>query len=133
MKSEKTISGGIRSIKRHYWGNILFLILLFLAILFHVIPLFGEGKPVSVTLERYAIMIPIIIIPLSLKYFANQVKRAPRPMGPAEAVGFYKKKLLLTTIYLKRGHALFGSAFWLFSKHELFLVHGGDAYRFLVL
>ena len=95
MKSEKTISGGIRSIKRHYWGNILFLILLFLAILFHVIPLFGEGKPVSVTLERYAIMIPIIIIPLSLKYFANQVKRAPRPMGPAEAVGFYKKNSYL--------------------------------------
>src|SRR5690554_4137018 len=120
MKSEKIISEGIRSIKRHYWGNILFLILFFLAVLFQVIPLFGEGQPVSVTLERYAIMIPIIIIPLSLKYFANQIKRAPRPMGPVEGTGFYKKysyirlyTLSVTTLSLE---VLFG-----FSRNMNFL------------
>lgn len=91
MRSENKIFETIRLLKRHYWGNILFLALLLLITLFDIISLFGDKQQVSVTLERYAIMVPIIAIPLLLKYFANRVKKAARPVEIAAAIEIYKK------------------------------------------
>lgn len=91
MRSENKIFETIRLLKRHYRGNILFLVLLLLITLFDIIPLFGDNQQVSVTLERYAIMIPIIAIPLLLKYFANRIKKTARPVEIAAAIEIYKK------------------------------------------
>ncbi len=91
MRSENKISETIRLLKRHYWGNILFLALFFLLIVLGVISLFGDEQQVSVTLERYAIMVPIIAIPLLLKHFAHRIKKVARPVEIATAIEIYKK------------------------------------------
>lgn len=91
MKKENDkIAQATRRLKKHYRGNILFLALFFLLVLFRLLPFFGVGQPVSVTLERYAIMIPIIAIPLSLKYFASRLKGISRPAEAATAIKIYK-------------------------------------------
>ena len=91
MKNENDkIAQAIRHLKKHYRGNILFLALFFLLVLFRLLPFFGMEQPVSVTLERYAIMIPIIAIPLSLKYFANRLKGVTRPAEATTAIKVYK-------------------------------------------
>lgn len=88
-KNDK-IAQATRHLKKHYRGNILFLALFFLLVLFRLLPFFGMEQPVSVTLERYAIMIPIIAIPLSLKYFANRLKGVTRPAEATTAIKVYK-------------------------------------------
>lgn len=112
MRSENKISATIGLLKRHYWGNILFLALFFLLVVWDVISLFGEVQQVGVTFERYAIMVPIIAIPLLLKYFANRIKKAPRPMEIAAAIEIYKKASYLrlyTLSTITLGHIiLFG-------------------------
>jgi len=91
MKNENDkIAQAIRHLKKHYRGNILFLAFFFLLVLFRLLPFFEVEQPVSVTLERYAIMIPIIAIPLSLKYFASRLKGIPRPAEAATAIKVYK-------------------------------------------
>ena len=88
-KNDK-IAQATRHLKKHYRGNLLFLALFFLLVLFQLLPFFGVGQSVSVTLERYAIMIPIIAIPLSLKYFAYRLKGVTRPAEAATAIKVYK-------------------------------------------
>ncbi len=91
MKNENDkIAQATRHLKKHYRGNILFLALFFLLVLFRLLPFFGVEQPVSVTLERYAIMIPIIAIPLSLKYFASRLKGISHPAEAATAIKVYK-------------------------------------------
>ncbi|MBK5196166.1 MAG: hypothetical protein JJE08_09110 [Proteiniphilum sp.] len=77
-------------LKGHYYVNIISLALLFLLILFRVIPLFRESDIIGVTMERYAIMISIIAIPLALKYFAHRLKKIPRPAETYITVRKYK-------------------------------------------
>ena len=88
-KNDK-IAQATRHLKKHYGGNIFFLALFFLLVLFRLLPFFGVEQPVSITLERYAIMIPIIAIPLSLKYFASRLKGISRPAEAAIAIKAYK-------------------------------------------
>lgn len=77
-------------LKRHYYGHLIFLTLLFLVVLFRFLPLLPDTPWVSVTLERYAIMLSIIAIPLSLKHFANRLKRLPHPLDTDVAVRKYE-------------------------------------------
>lgn len=89
------IPNTIQSLTKHYWGNIVPLALLLILILFGVIPAPADAPTVSVTLERYAIMIPIIVIPLALRHFARQIKKASRPLEATAATGLYKRASLL--------------------------------------
>ncbi len=81
----------IRLLKRHYWGNIFLLLLLFLPVTLGVLPFFDGSKTVSLTVEMYDIMIVVITIPLSLKYFGDKVKKAVRPMEVETAIRVYKR------------------------------------------
>lgn len=89
-KNDK-ITQAIHLLQRHYWGNIFFLALSFLLVLFGLLTFFDVEQPVSVTLERYAIMVPIIAIPFSLKYFAHRVKKTMHPIEVVTATELYKK------------------------------------------
>lgn len=80
----------IRLLKKHYYGSIILLVAVFLLVLFKVIPLFMGEQAINVTAERYAIMLTIIAIPVSLKYFADRLKKLPRPLETATAAGKYK-------------------------------------------
>ncbi len=90
MSSDEKMNTAIAWLKRHYYGHLIFLTLLFLLILFRFLPLLPETPWVSVTLERYAIILSIIAIPLSLKHFADRLKRLPRPMDTNVAVKKYE-------------------------------------------
>jgi hypothetical protein len=85
-KTNKTIE----LLKWHYYGNIVTLAVVFLPILSEVIPFFTDGQEsVNITLERYAIIISIITIPVSLKFFAHRLKKLPRPLEMATAAEKY--------------------------------------------
>lgn len=91
MKSEEHIPRAIRSLKKHYWINILFLALLLVLIVFNVLPFFSKDHPVSVVLERYAVLLPIIAIPLALRQFAQRVKKASKHLAITPAVKLYRR------------------------------------------
>lgn len=95
MKHGSTMDKAIRLLKRHYYGNITLLAVLFLLILFRVVPLFMDGQAVNVTAERYAIMVSIIAIPVSLKFFAHRLKKLPRPLETLTATEKYKNASFL--------------------------------------
>jgi hypothetical protein len=90
MKTIDKTDKAIGLLKWHYYGNIVMLAVVFLPVLSRVIPFFtDEQVSVSVTMERYAIMISIIAIPVSLKFFAHRLKKLPRPLETATAVKKY--------------------------------------------
>jgi len=88
---EKKMDETIRLLKRHYWGNILLLLTLFLLVTLGIFPLLDRSKIVNLTVEMYDIVIVIITIPLSLKYFSDKVKKAARPMEVEDAIRVYKR------------------------------------------
>lgn len=90
MNHTELIHKAVKLLKQHYYGNIIVLALLFLLILFGVIPLQIDGLLVNVTAERYAIMLTVLAIPFSLKYFAYRLKKLPRPMTVTPAIDKYK-------------------------------------------
>ncbi len=95
MKDRNTMDKTIALLKRHYYANIILMAAAFLLILFRIIPLFTDGQSVGVTMERYAIMITIIAIPVSLKLFAYRLKKITRPLEIPTAVEVYKKASFL--------------------------------------
>ncbi len=74
---ENNIDTVISLLRKHYWTNIILLAALFLLTLFRVVSLFQTVNPVSVTIERYSIVISIIAIPAALKLFAYILKKIP--------------------------------------------------------
>lgn len=82
-------------LKRHYYGNIMVLAALFLCILFQIIPASRDHSGIGVTLERYAILISIITIPLALRHFAERLRKAKKPMEEVQALSRYKNSSLL--------------------------------------
>ncbi|RNC66917.1 hypothetical protein [Proteiniphilum sp. X52] len=90
MKNVNTMEKTIRLLKGHYYGNIILLATIFLLAISSLIPFFANGEVISVTTERYAIMISIIAIPSSLKFFAHQLKKMPRPAETKRATEKYK-------------------------------------------
>lgn len=82
-------------LKGHYYGNIILLAVIFLLAIFSVIPLLTAEQVINITIERYAIMITIILIPVSLKFFAHQLKKIPRPSEVVIATEKYKKASFL--------------------------------------
>ena len=95
MKNGATMDKAIKLLKGHYYGNIILLAVVFLLILFRIVPLFADGQAVNVTAERYAIMITILAIPVSLKFFAYRLKKIPRPVETVAATEKYKNASFL--------------------------------------
>lgn len=91
MQSEEKTTTTIALLKKHYWGNILILAVLLLLVIFNAFPFFRDTKQVSVILERYDIVILIIAIPLSLKYFSDKIKKTSHPIEMDIAIEIYKK------------------------------------------
>lgn len=81
----------ISSLKLQYWLSIAVLASFFLLIIFDLIPFPFEKNDISVTLERYAIVITIIAIPASLKLFAVMLKKVPSSPDTELVVKSYKK------------------------------------------
>ncbi len=90
MNNRNIIESAIKLLKIHYYGNIILLAIFFLLLLFGLIPLFVDSRAVNITLERYVIMITIIVIPVALKFFASRLKKAVLPMEAAIAATKYK-------------------------------------------
>lgn len=95
MKNTNITDKTINLLKRHYYIHIIVLAALFLLILFRITPLFTDKGTVSITAERYAVMITIIIIPVSLRFFANRLKKIPRPQEEEKASEKYKSASFL--------------------------------------
>ena len=95
MKNNNRLENNIKLLKGHYYINIIFLAVIFLLFVFSLIPLFTDGEAVSVTLERYAIMVTIIVIPGTLKFLAHQLKKATRPLETTIAAEKYKSAYFL--------------------------------------
>ena len=95
MRIEEKMNKAVALLKRHYYGHFIFLALLFLLVLFRVVPLLSDTPLINITLERYVIMISIIAIPLSLKHFADRLKKLPRPLDSDVAVRRYQNVFYL--------------------------------------
>lgn len=91
MNKMNHTTGTIKSLKTHYFLNVLFLVALFLLALFNFSPFNADDINVSITLERYVIIVTMLVIPLSLKYFAHRLKKIQRPAEASEAIQKYKK------------------------------------------
>ncbi|MGI6572223.1 MAG: hypothetical protein ACOX19_02075 [Fermentimonas sp.] len=122
MDSRREMDETIRLLKKHYWGNILLLLLLFLLVTLGVLPFFDGSKTVELTVEMYDIVITIIIIPFSLKFFGDKVKKAARPMEVEDAIRLYKRasfwRLYTLSVFTLGQILLFGLSgnknfFWL--------------------
>jgi cobalamin synthase len=87
----KITDNTIRLLKKHYYGNIAALAVVFVLVMI----LAREREAVSVALERYALMVSIIAIPASLKFFAHRLKRLPRPLETAAAAEKYGRAWFL--------------------------------------
>lgn len=90
MKNTHVMEKTIKLLRGHYYGNIILLAVIFLFSIFSMIPLFTDGQAISATLERYAIMITIIAIPASLKFFADRLKKSACPVDIPTASNKYK-------------------------------------------
>lgn len=95
MKTRSTMDKTVGLLKIHYFGNIILLAVVFLLVVFSIIPLFIDREIVNVTAERYAIMITIIAIPVSLKFFASRLKKIGRPQEITAASKKYKSAFFL--------------------------------------
>ncbi|MDD4010138.1 MAG: hypothetical protein PHQ67_10090, partial [Fermentimonas sp.] len=92
MRETKNIfDSTISSLKLQYWLSIAVLASFFLLIIFDLIPFPFEKNDISVTLERYAIVITIIAIPAALKLFAVMLKKVPSSPDTELVVKSYKK------------------------------------------
>lgn len=92
MRETKNIfDGTISSLRLQYWLSIAVLASFFLLIIFDLIPFPFEKNDISVTLERYAIVITIIAIPAALKLFAVMLKKVPSSPDTELVVKSYKK------------------------------------------
>lgn len=120
MRDKEKMERLVSLLKRHYYGNIIVLALLFLLILFRVLPLLQESDLIGVTIERYAIMISIIAIPLALKFFAHRLKEITRPAETAIAVSRYKNASHLR-LYAISGVTLMNILLYGFSRNSNFI------------
>jgi len=93
MNESTVIDRTLRLLKRHYYGNIIFLAVLFLAALLRMLTISEAAVLVSVTVERYALMITIIAIPVALKLFADRLKKFPGRRDPKQRCLCIKKYL----------------------------------------
>lgn len=92
MRETKNIfDSTISSLRLQYWLSIAVLASFFLLIIFDLIPFPFEKNDISVTLERYAIVITIIAIPAALKLFAVMLKKVPSSPDTELVVKSYKK------------------------------------------
>ncbi|MDD4799702.1 MAG: hypothetical protein WC126_04875 [Proteiniphilum sp.] len=103
MSNAPTQGNPMRRLYRHYYCSISILALLFLLILFHLLPLYRGCQSVGVTCERYAIMITLITIPAILKWFAHQLKKSPRPMVRRDAITRYSRAYYLRHYTISAG------------------------------
>ncbi|SCD19449.1 putative membrane protein [Proteiniphilum saccharofermentans] len=90
MKNTHVMEKTIKLLRGHYYGNIILLAVIFLFSIFSMIPLFADRQAISATLERYAIMITIIAIPASLKFFVDRLKKSACPVDIPTASNKYK-------------------------------------------
>lgn len=110
----------ITHLKREYYGNLILLTGLFILVLLRSIPFPENIFEVSITLERYAILITLIAIPAALKLFSDRLKKAPRPMQPEEAAKKYKK-LSRLRLYTISAVTLMNIVLFAFSRNTNFL------------
>lgn len=120
MNESPVIDHTIRLLKRHYYGNIIFLAGLFLAVLLGMFPFLEAAVPVRVTVERYALIITIITIPAALKLFADRLKKIPRPSETEAALHRYKKISYLR-LYMISGVTLMNIGLFTFSRNPNFM------------
>ncbi len=91
MSQRVKMETAIRHLYRHYFVSISLLGLLLLLLLFHLFPFWQDSQPVSITLERYLIMLTLIAIPTTLKWFATRLKKSPRPLMWEDASRRYRQ------------------------------------------
>ncbi len=120
MNDSHAIDHTIRLLKRHYYGNIIFLAGLFLVVLLRILTFPEAAVPVRVTVERYALMITIITIPAALKLFADRLKKMPRPSETEAALHRYKKISYLR-LYTISGVTLMNIVLFTFSRNPNFM------------
>lgn len=109
------------NLKKLFWINTLTIIALTIALMYIVGPFWGEGMDQHIVFERYAIIITLISIPLALKLFHSQTKKAE-----IEEEDIYLKKYK-TAYYLR--FAIINAAiifnlvgFYLFESQNLILM-----------
>lgn len=120
MKNEITLDNTIKHLKQHYWGNIAFLALIFLAVLFKVAPFLSETQPLNITLERYTIVVTIIAIPAALKLFANKIKKVDASASFDTKINKYKSASFLR-LYIISGVTLMNIVLFAVSRNTNFL------------
>lgn len=95
MKDNSPIGQTIQNLKLHYYCNIALAVVLFALTAAQLIPGTSNSVALGVVAERYALMLTIIAIPASLKYFAYRLQKVIRPLEIEAAVEIYRKAFLV--------------------------------------
>ena len=94
MSQTKKVAATVQQLYRHYIISISLLGLLLLLLLFRLLPFLEESQPINFTFERYLIMVTLIAIPLTLKWFANRLQNCHRPLLWEDARRRYRQAYL---------------------------------------
>ncbi|MGI6073526.1 MAG: hypothetical protein ACOYEA_02645 [Fermentimonas sp.] len=89
---DKMIPGKVaKHLKMHYWTHLVVLALLFIAVLFKLVSFVEEPLTANVSLEMFAIIITIVVIPTALKMYAVMLEKLTKDDGFEERVKRYKQ------------------------------------------
>lgn len=99
-ESKNIFDETISSLKLYYWFSIAAVVPLFLLLISKVLTIKVEGAEVSITLERYAIVITILAIPAALKLFAEILKKTSPESDNATVIKRYKRASVIRLLII---------------------------------
>ncbi|MDR1743508.1 MAG: hypothetical protein LBR48_06775 [Dysgonamonadaceae bacterium] len=84
---EKTL----RQLNIYYFASVTALATLFVLSILNIVRFSKTPQPVNLTVEMYAVVITIVMIPVALKMFAERLKKIrQKGLNPSEAIKQYK-------------------------------------------
>jgi hypothetical protein len=99
-ESKNIFDETISSLKLYYWFSIAAVVPLFLLLISKILTIKVEGAEVSVTLERYAIVITILAIPAALKLFVEILKKTSPESDNATVIKRYKRASVIRLLII---------------------------------
>ena len=101
----------INSLKNHFYIHVSVVIVLFLLIVFNVIPLPDYSQSIGLTVQTYSIMLTLIALPGALKLYSVNVKKK-QTEDKDKTVKYYRKiffqRLYIVSFALLLNMILFG-------------------------
>lgn len=88
----------IKSLKNHFYIHVSVVIVLFLLIVFNVIPLPDYSQSIGLTVQTYSIMLTLVALPGALKLYSVNVKK--KQTDDIDKTTKYFRKIFFQRLYI---------------------------------